>query len=79
MKIAWLKKCEEKLMSEKKKQRKGLFLVNNMEFFYGPANLSFRRQIPCTIYFIIIIYYEVFLYFFPNQFLRSSLRKSGNI
>ena len=34
--------------------------------YYGPANWSFRRQIPYSIYFIIIIYYEVFLGFFPN-------------
>ena len=32
--------------------------------YYGPANWSFRRQIPCANCFIIIIYYEVFLYFF---------------
>ena len=32
--------------------------------YYGPANWSIKRQIPCTNYFIIIIYYEVFLYFF---------------
>ena len=31
--------------------------------------------------FIIIIYYEVFLYFFPNQFIqiRSGVKKSGVI
>ena len=32
--------------------------------YYGPANLSFRSQIPCANYFLNIIYYEVFLYFF---------------
>ena len=55
--------------------------------YYEPANWSFRRQIPCANYFIIIIiYYEVFLYFFPNPvfpnnciFLRSGIRKSVGI
>ena len=27
--------------------------------YYGPANLSFRRQISCANYVIIIIYYNV--------------------
>ena len=31
--------------------------------YYGTANWSFRRQIPCVNDFIIIIYYEVFWYF----------------
>ena len=39
--------------------------------YYGPANWSFRRQRPWTNYFIIIIYYEVFLYVFPNQFFQK--------
>ena len=53
--------------------------------YYEPGNWSFRRQIPYANYFI-IIYYEVFLYFFfLNQFfqkivlLRSGVRKSGGI
>ena len=32
--------------------------------YYGPANWSFRRQIPCANYFIVIIYSEVFFVFF---------------
>ena len=28
-------------------------------------------EIPYANYFIIIIYYEVFLYFFPNQFFQQ--------
>ena len=36
--------------------------------YYGLANWSFRRQIPCVRFVIIIIYYKVFLCFFPNQF-----------
>ena len=56
--------------------------------YYGLTNWSFRRQIVCANYFIIIIYNEVFLYFFPNQFLqkivvvfflRSGVRKLGDI
>ena len=54
--------------------------------YNGPANWSFKRQIPGANCFIVIIYYEVFLYFFPSQFfqkivfyLRSGVRKSGNI
>ena len=59
--------------------------------YYGPANWSFRRQIPRANYFIIIIYYEVFLYFFslsisPKNclfvccfFLRSGVRKPEGI
>ena len=54
--------------------------------YYEPANWLFRRQIPCPNYFLIIIYYKVFLYFFPNQlfqkvvlFLRSGVRNSGGI
>ena len=39
--------------------------------YYGPANWSFRRHIPYANYFIIIIYYEVFLYFFPNNFSKK--------
>ena len=39
--------------------------------YYGPANLSFRRQITCANYFI-IFYYEVFLYFFHNQFFQKT-------
>ena len=35
--------------------------------YHGPANWSFRRQIPRAGYFIIIIYYEVFLYFFTES------------
>ena len=52
--------------------------------YYGPGRWSFKRQIP-YVNIIIIIYYEVFLYFFPNQFfkksifLRSGVRKSGGI
>ena len=47
--------------------------------YYGP-------DLPHANYFIIIIDYEVFLYFFPNQFfqkivffLNSFVRKSGGI
>ena len=40
--------------------------------YYGPANRSFRRQIPCKNYLIIIIYYEIFLHFFPGQFLQKN-------
>ena len=39
--------------------------------YYEPANWSFRRQIPCANYFIIIIHCEFFLHFFPNQFLQK--------
>ena len=35
--------------------------------YHGPANWSFRRRIPRAGYFIIIIYYEVFLYFFTES------------
>ena len=34
--------------------------------YYGHANWPFRRQRPCANSFIIIMYYEVFSYFFPN-------------
>ena len=55
--------------------------------YYGPANWSFSRQIPCANYFTIIMYYEVvFVFFFLNQFfqkivffLRSGVRKLGGI
>ena len=59
--------------------------------YNGPANRSFKRQIPGANCFIVIIYYEVFLYFFHSQFfqiqvfqiisifLRSGVRKSGDI
>ena len=54
---------------------------------YEPANCSFRRQRPCVNYFIIIIYYEVFLYFFQINFSEklyffffpSGVRKLGGI
>ena len=37
--------------------------------YNGPANWSFRRQIPLFFwYFIIIIYYEVFVFFFRINF-----------
>ena len=39
--------------------------------YYEPANWLFGRQIPCANYFIITIYYEVILYFFPNQFFQK--------
>ena len=32
--------------------------------YYEPANWSFERQIPCANYFVIIMYYDVILYFF---------------
>ena len=42
--------------------------------YYGPVNWSFRRQIPCASYFIIIIiYYEVCQHFFLNQFFQKIL------
>ena len=47
--------------------------------YYGPANWSFGRQIPCANYFI-IIYCEVFLFFSESVFpkvvfsLRSGAR-----
>ena len=39
--------------------------------YHGPANWSFRRQIPRTGYFIIIVYYEVFCIFLLNQFFQK--------
>ena len=36
--------------------------------YYGSENWSFRREMPCANYFIIVIYYEDFLYFVPTQF-----------
>ena len=39
--------------------------------YYGPVSSSFRRKRPCANYFIIIIYYEVFLHFFLNQFFQK--------
>ena len=36
--------------------------------YYGPADWSFRRQISCANYFVIIIFYEGFIYIFPSQF-----------
>ena len=50
--------------------------------YYGPANSSFRRQIPCSNYFIIIIYHEVFFYvFFPNHYFQKIvfLKKSYSL
>ena len=41
--------------------------------YYGPANWSCRRQIPCVNYFIIIIFYEVFLCFFLSQFFQKNV------
>ena len=46
---------------------------SNGLIYYGPANWSFRRPIPCANYFIIIIFYEVFLHFFPNQFFQKTV------
>ena len=53
---------------------------------FAPANWSFRRQIPCANYRIIIIYFKVFFVFFSESifqkiciFLRSGVRKSGGI
>ena len=39
---------------------------------YGPANWSFKRQIICANYFIIIIYYEVFFVFFSDSIFPES-------
>ena len=39
--------------------------------YYGPVNWSFRRQTPCANYFIIIVYYEGFLYFFRINFSKN--------
>ena len=39
--------------------------------YYGHVSSSFRRKRPRANYFIIIIYYEVFLYFFLNQFFQK--------
>ena len=42
--------------------------------YYGPANSSLTRQIPCSNYFIIIIiYHEVFIFcvFFPDHFFQK--------
>ena len=52
--------------------------------YYGPANLSFRRQIPCTNYFIIIIIiiiiiintmilWSFIVFFFLNQFFQKTV------
>ena len=38
--------------------------------YYEPANWSFRSHIPRVNYFI-VIYKEVFLYFYPNQFYQK--------
>ena len=46
-------------------------MANFVLTYYAPANWSFRRQILRTNYFIIIIYYEVFLYFLLNQFFQK--------
>ena len=39
--------------------------------YYGPTKWAFRRQIPYVSYFAIITYYEVFPYYFPNQFFKK--------
>ena len=39
--------------------------------YYEPAHWSFRRHIPCANHFVIVIYKEVFLYFYPNQFYQK--------
>ena len=36
--------------------------------YYGPADWSFRRQISCANYFVIILFHEGFIYIFPSQF-----------
>ena len=63
-----------------------ILLVPQWSDLLWTCKLVTRRQIPCPNYFIIIMYYEVFLYFFPNQFfqkivffLRSFVRQSGGI
>ena len=41
-------------------------------FYDGPANWSLTRQIPCTNYFIMIIYYKDFLYFFSKSIFTTT-------
>ena len=53
-------------------KKKHNFSKNEL-FFSRPANWSFRGQIPCANYFIIIIYYEVFLYFFSASIFPKKL------
>ena len=53
--------------------------------YCGPANWAFRTKIPRVNYFIIILYNEVSLHFFLNQFfqkvvfLRSGVIKAVDI
>ena len=55
-----------------------LFVPPSGLIYYGPANWSFRGQIPCANFFV-IIYYEVLYFFsesiFPKFFFFAFWRK----
>ena len=86
------RKCILATLLENRAQYLKIFvLINGTQFcsarssigliYSGPVNWSFRREMPCVNYFVIIIYSKfprpppIFFFFF----LRSGLRKSGGI